>query len=93
MTTPRDISDLQWNTLLAIADGLLPSLSDREAKRVLQHHKARVTDPEPDEAIMAFLQSRPSSNQEFLHSLAKNWNERLPEMVRGNIKLFLNIVK
>lgn len=89
---PAPWTQLHWDTLLAIADGCVPSLTDEDATRVLEQHKQTATNPADDADILAFLKCKPSDNEAFLKLVKEIMGERLPERARGETRLFLNIL-
>jgi len=86
------MSELQWDTLIAIADGVVPSLTDEEAHKVLAEHKRAAVNPASDADIIAFLKCLPSENPTFLALVSDVFGKRLPERARGETRLFLNIL-
>jgi hypothetical protein len=81
---PEFLTQLQWDTLVAIADGIIPKLTDEE-------HKRAALNPAIDAEILAFLKCLPSENTTFLTLIADVFGRRLPERALGELRLLLNI--
>jgi hypothetical protein len=88
---PEFLTQLQWDTLVAIADGIIPKLTDEEATKILVEHKRAALNPATDGEILAFLQCLPSENKTFLTLIADVFGRRLPERALGELRLLLNI--
>jgi hypothetical protein len=88
---PEFLTQLQWDTLVAIADGIIPKLTDEEATKILVEHKRAALNPATDGEILAFLQCLPSENPTFLTLIADVFGRRLPERALGELRLLLNI--
>lgn len=88
---PEFLTQLQWDTLVAIADGIIPKLTDEEATKILVGHKRAALNPATDAEILAFLQCLPSENTTFLTLIADVFGRRLPERALGELRLLLNI--
>ena len=89
---PNCFTQPQWDSLIAIADGLIPSLSEEETQHVLGEHKRSAKNPQDDEVIKRFLRCRASENEAFLKLFKVVVEERLPERARGELGLFINIL-
>lgn len=88
---PEFLTQLQWDTLVAIADGIIPKLTDEEATKILVEHKRAALNPATDSEILAFFQCLPSENTTFLTLIADVFGRRLPERALGELRLLLNI--
>jgi hypothetical protein len=89
---PNCFTQPQWDALITIADGLIPSLSEQDIQHVLQEHKRSAKNPQSDEVIKRFLRCRASENDAFLRLFKEVVEERLPERARGELGLFINIL-
>jgi len=89
---PNCFTRPQWDALVAIADGLVPSLPEQDIQHVLDEHKRSAKNPQADEVIKKFLRCRASESEAFLKLLNEVVEERLPERARGELRLFINIL-
>lgn len=89
---PNCFTQPQWDALIAIADGLIPSLSEEQSEHVLQEHKRSAKKPQEDEVVRRFLGCKASENEGFLSLFRDVVEKRLPERARGELGLFINIL-
>lgn len=108
ISTETVFSDLQWETLLTLADTVIPSIrGDGSQSNSSTHKVVRSSDleravstlaasiPGPDATQLArrYLEERPSDNPQFKAAIQRLFTEFVPEEGKNGMSLILKALK
>ena len=107
VSTAQLLSDLQWTSLLALADTVIPSIRAQEDARSPADKVVRSSElnqavstlaagiPGPDAVQLArkYLEERPSDNPHFKEAIQRLLADFMPEEGRNGLSLIFNALK
>jgi hypothetical protein len=106
--TELPFSELQWSTLLAIMDTVIPSIrretttndkinqltiSDVEYNKTVKHLKKTMANSPDSESLDEYLDEKPSDNQRFQAMLQRTLSTFVRDDARQGLSLILTTLK
>jgi hypothetical protein len=106
--TELPFSELQWSTLLAIMDTVIPSIrretttndkinqltiSDVEYNKTVKHLKKTMANSPDSESLDEYLDEKPSDNQRFQAMLQRTLSTFVRDDTRQGLSLILTTLK
>jgi hypothetical protein len=101
-------SDLQWKTLLSLADTVIPSISsstpaskslstkpvpEMQLKEAISTLASHIHDPDAPKIAKQYLEENASTNPQFIGGLRRLFAEDTHEEGKRSIKVILNALK
>lgn len=105
ISTETIFSDLQWKTLLALADTVIPSIRSHgsrstdkivrssDLERAVSTLAASIPGPDATQIAQRYLEERPSDNPQFKAAIQRLFSKFVPEEGKSGISLVLNALK